>query len=74
MLTVLYWVLSRRVPLGVRADHQADGAVGVDVVGAVLGVVLDDEDRRLGPVLALRDRLDQPAQGQVVAGDAGLRG
>ena len=62
-----------RFPLGVRADHQADGAVGVDVVGAVLGVVLDDEDRRLGPELAVRDGLDQPAQGQVVAGHAGLR-
>ena len=49
---------------------QADGAVGVDVVGAVLGVVLDDEDRRLGPELALADRLDDPAQRQVVAGDA----
>ena len=51
MLTVLYCVLSRCLPLGVGADHQADGAVGVDVVGAVLGVVLDDEDRRLGPDL-----------------------
>ena len=73
MLTVLYCVLSSGLPLGVGADHQADGAMGVDVVGAVLGVVLDDEDRRLGPVLAVADRLDEPAQRQVVAGDAGLR-
>ena len=61
------------LPLGVRADHQADGAVGIDVVGAVLGVVLDHEDRRLGPVLAVADGLDEPAQRQVVAGHAGLR-
>ena len=44
MLTVLYCVLSTCVPFGVGADHQADGAMGVDMIGAVLGVVLDDED------------------------------
>ena len=33
-----------RVPLDVRADRQGDRPVGVDVVRAVLGVVLDHED------------------------------
>src|SRR5262249_51797393 len=59
--------------LRVGADHQADGPVGVHVVGPVLGVVLDHEDGGLRPVLALRHRLDQPAQGQVVAADTRLR-
>ena len=62
------------LPLGVRADHQADGAMGVDVIRAVLGVVLDDEDRDLGPVLAVADRFDDSAEGQVVAGHAGPAG
>ena len=44
------------------------------MVRAVLGVVLDDEDRGLGPVLALGDGLDDPPEGQVVAGHAGPRG
>ena len=69
---MLYWRAVEVLPLGVGADHQADGAVGVDVVRAVLGVVLDDEDRDLGPGLAVGDGLDDPAQGQVVAGHAGL--
>ena len=33
--------------LDVRADHQARGAVRVHVIGSVLRVVLDDEDREL---------------------------
>ena len=42
--------------------------MGVDVVGAVLGVVFQHEDGRLRPELAVADRLDDAAQGQVVVG------
>ncbi len=73
MLTVLYWVLVEVLPLGVRADDHAHRAVSIDVVGAVLSVVLDDEDRRLGPGFAVTYVLDDPAQRQVVAGHASLR-
>ena len=73
MLTVLYWVLSRILSLRVRADHQADGAMGIDMIGAVLGVVLDHEDGHLGPVFAVGDRLDDLAERHVVAGHAGPR-
>ncbi len=73
MLTVLYWCAIEELPLRVRADHQADGAMGVDMVGAVLGVVFDHEDGHLGPVLAVGDGLDDLAQRQVVAGHAGPR-
>src|SRR5215470_11578738 len=56
-------------PLGVRAGDEGDRAVGVDVVGAVLRVVFDDEDRRLFPVtLAVRDGFDKASYGQVVFG------
>jgi hypothetical protein len=41
-------------------DDQVDGPMGVDMVRAVLGIILDDEDRCLGPELALRDPLDDP--------------
>ena len=63
-----------RVPLDVRADRQGDRAVGVDVVGAVLGVVLDHEDGHLLPEPALAQPLDHPAERQVVVGEVGRRG
>ena len=56
---------------GVRADDLGERAMAVDVVETGLRVVLDDEDRRLGPEPAPRDRLDDPAEGQVVVGDRG---
>ena len=49
--------------LGVRADHQAHRAVAVHVVGAVLRIVLDDEDARRRPEPARGDRLDDRAPG-----------
>ena len=57
-----------RAPLHVRADDQADRAMAVDVVPAVLGIVFIDEDRGLGPEAAVRDGLHEPAHGQVVVG------
>ena len=48
--------------------------MGVHVVGAVLRVVLEDEDGRLRPEAALRDGLDEPAEGDVVLGHHRARG
>ena len=62
------------IPLGVGRNHQRDDPVGVDVVRAVLGVVLDDENGRLLPELAFAQRLDNHAQGQVVVGHHRGRG
>ena len=45
----------------------------IDVIGAVLGVVLDHEDCSLLPQRAVADSLDQLAHRQVIGGDAGLR-
>jgi hypothetical protein len=42
---------------GVRADHQADRAVRVHVIGAVLCIVLNDEYRHSGPIFAVGDAL-----------------
>jgi 7,8-dihydropterin-6-yl-methyl-4-(beta-D-ribofuranosyl)aminobenzene 5'-phosphate synthase len=59
--------------LGPGADDLDRGAVAVDVVGAVLAVVLEDEDGGVLPVLAVRDRVDDLTRGEVVVGDPGLR-
>ena len=66
---VVYSVLSTVAPPHVRRHHQGHRAVRVDVVGPVLRVVLEHEDRRLLPEAALRDGLHQPAQGEVVLRD-----
>src|SRR5258707_3033182 len=46
----------------------------VDVVGTVLGVVLDDEDHALRPDRRVRDRADDLAQTEVVVRHERLRG
>src|SRR5262249_39432320 len=50
-----------------------DRAVRVDMIGTVLRVVLDDEDRELLPERAARDRFHDLADAQIVRGDAGFR-
>ena len=59
--------------LDVGADHERRAAVRVDVVGAVLGVVLDDEDQGVVGIRALGDRLDQASDGVIVVSDLNLR-
>src|SRR5579875_1247458 len=59
--------------LGPGADDLDRRAVAVDVVGAVLTVVLGDEDGGVLPVLAVRDRVDDVTGGEVVVGHPGLR-
>src|SRR5580704_511327 len=46
--------------------------MAVDVIEAVLGIILDDEDTGLWPKLAVADRLDDLTDGQIVVGHHGL--
>ncbi len=41
------------------------------MVGAILGIVFDDEDRRVIPVRTVRDRFDHAADRQIVVRDRG---
>src|SRR5580704_17064529 len=45
----------------------------VDMVGPVLRIILDYEDCRLRPRLAVADRVNQLSEGHVTAGDTGGR-
>ena len=45
----------------------------IDVVGAVLRVVFQNEDGGLRPELGMANALDNAAQGGVVLGDVGAR-
>lgn len=47
----------------VYADDLADGAMRVDVVGAVLGIVLSEEDRGVLPDGGMGYGLDELADG-----------
>ncbi len=62
-----------KVALAPGADDEADGAMGVDVVGAVLRVVFDDEDGHLIPKSAAAGGFDDAAKTEIVARDAGFR-
>src|ERR1035437_10586989 len=57
----------------VFADHEGSGAMGIDVIGAVLRVVLDHEDGSVVPVRTMGDGIDHTAKRQVVIGYRGLR-
>ena len=50
----------------VGVDDQGGRAVRVNVVGAVLRVVFDDEDGRVLPVGTFRDGFDDATDGVVV--------
>ena len=43
------------------------------MIGAILRIVFDHENRRFLPELALRDRFDESAESQIVVGDHGGR-
>ena len=63
------WLLLAR---SVLADDQRDGSMSVDMVGAVLGIVFENEDGSVFPVGAVRDSIDQAADGEIVIGHRGL--
>lgn len=58
--------------LHVGAGYIGGAAVGVNVVAAILGIVLDDEDERVIGVDALGDLLNEHADRVVVIGDLRL--
>src|SRR5271165_4724736 len=53
----------------ILADDQSSAAMGIDVVGAILGVVLQDEDGCVVPVRAVRYGVNHSANGQVIVSD-----
>ncbi len=56
---------------GILADDEGDGSMGIDVIGAVLGVVFENEDGGVVPIRAVGDGVDDPTEGEVVIGDRG---
>ena len=67
-------VIDERFPIGERqrrifADQKRDAAVGIDVVGAVLGVVFEDEDGGVVPVRAMRNGIGDAADGEIIIGN-----
>ena len=50
----------------VFADRECDGTVRIHVVGAVLCVVFDDENRGIVPVRTARNRFDHSPDGEVI--------
>ncbi len=57
----------------VGRDDEDGGAVAIDVVRTVLGVVLENENRGVGEIAAVGHRLDQPPEREVVLGRHRLR-
>src|ERR1019366_1089578 len=57
----------------ILADDQGDRPMSVNVVGAVLRIVFDDEDGGVVPVGTVGDGVDDAADRQIVVGDRGLR-
>src|SRR5579864_1022596 len=57
----------------ILADYERDGTVCVHVINAILGVILENENRGVIPVRAVRDLLDDPTHREVVVGDTGSR-
>lgn len=53
----------------VGTGDEGDGAVAVDVVNPVLGVVFDDEDGHFLPEAGLGEGFDDTAEGEVIVGD-----
>src|SRR5215469_11436212 len=54
---------------GVFADDEGNAAMGIHVVGSILGVVFEDEDGGIVPVGAVGDGIDDAANGEIVVGD-----
>src|SRR5262245_35953 len=53
-------------PVRKWAHNERRRAVGVDVIGPSLCIVLEDKDCRVLPDAALRNRVDESAGGQIV--------
>ena len=53
----------------ILADDENDAAMGIDVVGSVLGVVFEDENGGIVPIGAVGDGVDDSADGEIVVGN-----
>ena len=57
----------------VRAEDEADGAARIDVIRAILGIIFNNKDRGIRPILAVAHGIDELSDGVVVVRDHGLR-
>src|SRR5258708_9901208 len=58
-----------RVPFDIRTEHISRRAVSVDVIGAVLGYVFENEDGRFRPERVMGNMFYQFPQGKIVVGN-----
>ena len=62
-------VRPRRRTGRILADHEGGGTVRIDVIGAILCVIFQDENRSVLPERAVRDGIDHTAQSEIVVRD-----
>ena len=55
------------------ADDETGAAVGIHVVGTVLGIVFEDEESGVVPIRAVRDGVHDAAYGEIVVGEGSGR-
>src|SRR5579864_9027928 len=58
---------------GVFADDERNGAMRVDVVSAILRVVFENKNGSVIPIWAVRNRIDDASESQVIVGYVGCR-
>src|SRR6266850_746156 len=65
-----------RSPIGMRrrqravlADDECDAAVRVNMVGTILRIILKNEEGGIVPIRAVRDRVNDASDGEVIVGD-----
>ena len=51
---------------GIFADDECDGTMGVDVIGAILGIILNYQNRSVYPVGAVRDGFDHAPEREII--------
>src|SRR5206468_3928710 len=61
----------RRSSWRILADDEGDRTMRIDVVGAILRVIFEDEDGSVIPVRAVRDGVDDTAKRQIIVGYVG---
>lgn len=53
----------------ILADDESDAPVGIDMVGAILGIIFEDEKGGVVPERAVGNGVDDAADGEIVVGN-----